>query len=153
MILPRTVEGSEVYLMLGIKKTILDPVLLRVLPFGVGVYLIPFTDIYGSRIIFAGPHKFFTQGNYKGVNQFCHGIFDIMEECEEEKTLSVSVPYSINVDRDTVIEIYPTPITENDIRNIGGEIEVISGRQSIIKQLVWKLTIVVSIKQQYPFLR
>ena len=45
IILPRTVEGSEVHLFLGIKNTLLDPVLLRVLLSGVGVYLSPFTDI------------------------------------------------------------------------------------------------------------
>ena len=45
IILPRTVEGSEVHLFLGIKNNLLDPVLLRVLLSGVGVYLSPFTDI------------------------------------------------------------------------------------------------------------
>ena len=38
-ILPRTVGGSEVHLLLGIKNTQLDPVLLKILPFSVGVYL------------------------------------------------------------------------------------------------------------------
>ena len=80
------------------------------------MYHSPFTDIYGSRIIFAGPHKVFTQGNYKGDNQFSHGIFDTMEECEEERSLSVNVPYSITVGRDTGLEIYPTSITECDIK-------------------------------------
>ena len=61
------------HLLLGIKNILLDHVLLRVLP-------------YGSRIIFAGPHKVFTQGDYKGVNPFCQGIFDAMEEWKEEKT-------------------------------------------------------------------
>ena len=78
MILPKTVGGWELHLLLGIKNTLLDPVLLRILPSGVGVYLSPFTDIYGSRIILAGPHKVFTEGNYKGDSQFSHGIFDIM---------------------------------------------------------------------------
>ena len=35
----------------------------------------------------------------------------------------MSVPYSKTVDRDTDIEIYPTPITDDDITDIGGEIE------------------------------
>ena len=46
-----------------------------------------------------------------------------MEECKEERSLSVGVSYSITVDRDTGIEVYPTPITEDDIKDIGGEIE------------------------------
>ncbi len=46
-----------------IKNTNLDPVLIKVLPSGVAVYLSPFKDVYGSRIIFAGPHKSFTRAN------------------------------------------------------------------------------------------
>jgi len=65
--LPEKVGGSKVHLLLGIKNTKLDPVLIKVLPkvlpSGVAVYLSPFKDIYGSRLIFAGPHKSFTKGN------------------------------------------------------------------------------------------
>ena len=56
-VLPKTVGGKKVHLLLGIKNTRLQPILLTVLPSGVGVYLSPFKDIWGSRIIFAGPHK------------------------------------------------------------------------------------------------
>ena len=61
--LPEKVGGSKVHLLLGIKNTNLDPVLIKVLPSRVAVYLSPFKDIYGSRLIFAGPHKSFTKGN------------------------------------------------------------------------------------------
>ncbi len=61
MVLPEKVGGSKVHLLLGIKNTNLDPVLIKVLPSGVAVYLSPFKDVYGSRIIFAGPHKSFTR--------------------------------------------------------------------------------------------
>ena len=46
------------------------------------MYLSPFTDIYGSRIIFAGPHKVFANSNKYKVELFSHGSFshDIMEE-------------------------------------------------------------------------
>ena len=70
-ILPKTVGGSEVQLLLGIKNTHLDPVLIKRLPSGVGVYLSPFKDVWGSRIIFAGPHKAFTQGNRGIRNDSC----------------------------------------------------------------------------------
>ncbi len=66
-ILPKTAGGSEVQLLLGIKNTHLDPVLIKRLPSGVGVYLSPFKDVWGSRIIFAGPHKAFTQ---RGIGGF-----------------------------------------------------------------------------------
>ena len=39
----------------------IQPTLLKVLPSGVGVYLSPFKDVWGSRIIFAGPNKVFTK--------------------------------------------------------------------------------------------
>ena len=39
----------------------MKPVLVKVLPSGIAVYLSTFKDIYGSRMIFAGPHKSFTK--------------------------------------------------------------------------------------------
>ena len=62
-ILPDAVGGSKVHL-LGIKNT-LQPKLVKILPSGVGVFLSPFKDKWGSRMIFAGPHKTFTTGNKK----------------------------------------------------------------------------------------
>ena len=56
-ILPKTVGGNKVHSLLGIKNTRIQPVLIKVLPSGVGVYLSPFKDVWGSRIIFAGPSK------------------------------------------------------------------------------------------------
>ena len=54
-ILPKTVGGPKVHLLYGIRKTKIQPVLIKVLPSGVGVYLSPFKDVEGSRIIYAGP--------------------------------------------------------------------------------------------------
>ena len=62
-ILLKTVGGMKVHLLLGVKKTRIQPVLIRVLPSGVGVYLSPFKDAWGSRVIFAGLSKVFTQAN------------------------------------------------------------------------------------------
>ena len=58
-ILPEKVGGSKVQLLLGIKNTKLDPVLLKILPSGVAVYRSPFKDVFGSRLIYGGPHKSF----------------------------------------------------------------------------------------------
>ena len=55
-LLPERVGGSKVQFLLGIKNTNLDPVLVKILPSGVAVYRSPFKDVYGSRMIFAGPH-------------------------------------------------------------------------------------------------
>ena len=60
-ILPKSVGGSKVHLLLGIKNTKVQPVLLKVLTSGVGVYLSPFKDVNDSRIIYAGSSKYFTR--------------------------------------------------------------------------------------------
>ena len=60
-ILPEKVGGSKVQLLLGIKNTKLDPVLVKILPSGAAVYRSPFKDVFGSRLIFGGPHKSFTK--------------------------------------------------------------------------------------------
>ena len=57
-VLPETVGGTKVHLLLGIKNTGIQPVLIRVLSSGVGVYLSPFKDVWGSRIIFAGQARY-----------------------------------------------------------------------------------------------
>ena len=59
-ILPKTVGGSKVHLLLGVKNIRIQPLLLQVLSSGVGVYLSPFKDVWGSRIFFAGHSRFFT---------------------------------------------------------------------------------------------
>ena len=58
--LPETVGGTKVHLLLGSKNTRIQPVLIRVLPSGVRVYLSPFKYVWSSRIIFAGQSKIFT---------------------------------------------------------------------------------------------
>ena len=58
-VLPEKVGGSKVQLLLGIKNTKLDPVLLKILPSGVAVYRSPFRDVFGSRVIFGGLHRSF----------------------------------------------------------------------------------------------
>ena len=58
--LPKYVGGSDAHLLIGIKNTNLDPVWIKTLPSGVAVYRSVFRDIWGSNLIFAGPHKTFT---------------------------------------------------------------------------------------------
>lgn len=60
-VLPKCIGGPRVHLLLGVENTKLDPVLIKILLSGIAVYLSPFKDIYGSRIIFAGLHKSFTR--------------------------------------------------------------------------------------------
>ena len=116
-ILPKQVGGSKVHLLLGIKNTNLDPVLIRRLPSGIAVYRSPFKDIYGSRIIFAGPHKSFSDVNQPMSNavffmrqkindEFQHGI--------EERCFSIITNKVLNT------TIHPHPISEYDVVDCNG---------------------------------
>ena len=73
---------NKVHLLLRIKNTRIQPVLIRVLPSGVGVYLSPFKDVWGSRIIFAGPNKVFTQAKREQQRDLNHAVYslDIREQ-------------------------------------------------------------------------
>ena len=84
-VLPETVGGTKVHLLLGIKTTWIQLTLLRVLPSGVGVYLSPFKDMWGSRIIFTGPNKVFTQANKEQLRGSNHSVyaFDTREQMIE----------------------------------------------------------------------
>jgi hypothetical protein len=82
--LPEKIGGSRVHLLLGIKNTNLDPVLIKVLPSGVAVYLSPFKDIYGSRLIFAGPHRSFTKGSDERCSEMSNAVFLIRERMIEQ---------------------------------------------------------------------
>ena len=71
--------GSKVHLLLGVKNTRIQPILLRVLPSGVGVYLSQFKDIWGLRIIFAGPSKLFTLANKEIESKTVYAIYSAKE--------------------------------------------------------------------------
>ena len=84
-VLPETVGGTKVHLLLGIKNTRIQPTLLRILPSGVGVYLSPFKDVWGSKIIFPGANKVFTQANIEQLRDLNHAVyaFDTREQIIE----------------------------------------------------------------------
>ena len=66
---PKYTGGGKVGLLLGLKNPRLHPVLIKTLDSGVAVYKSPFKDVFGSCIIFAGPHKAFTKGNKNITNE------------------------------------------------------------------------------------
>ena len=80
VVLPERVGGSKVQLLLGIKNANLDPVLVKILPSGIAVYRSPFKDVYGSRMIFVGPHKSFTKDD-KGVKiEMSNAVFFLRDQ-------------------------------------------------------------------------
>ena len=77
--------GSELHLLLGIKNTNLDQVWIKTLPSGKAVYQSVFKDIWVSDLIFAGPHKTFTNGNKtSNVNHVIFGIHSVISKPEVE---------------------------------------------------------------------
>ena len=108
--------------MLGIKNTNLDPVLVKVLPSGIAVYLSPFKDVYGSRLIFAGPHKSFTKKSNGKNTQMSNAVFLIRERLMEElKMESEERCYSIRTNEKLGLTVNPYPINREDIEDCSGE--------------------------------
>jgi len=123
-VFPEKVGGSNVHLLLGIKNTSLDPVLMKVLPSGVAVYLSPFKDIYGSRLIFAGPNKSFTKGNDGKHAEMSNAVFLIRERILEEMDAEMEQRcYAIRTNEKLGLTVNPHPINEDDIMGCNGDFE------------------------------
>ena len=91
------------HLLLDIKNTNLDPVWIKTLPSGVAMYQSVFKDIWGSDIIFAGPHKTFTDVNkMSNVNHAILGIHALIADAELGLTVN------------------PFPFNQEDIVEAGG---------------------------------
>ena len=90
-ILPKTVGGSKVHLFLGIKNTKIQPVLIKVLPSGVGVYLSPFKDVDGSRIIYAEPSKCFTTIDNDQNLDSNHAIYSVFSKGIENELINTEL--------------------------------------------------------------
>ena len=89
-----------VHLLLGVKNTGIQTFLLRVLSSGIGVYLSPFKDVWGSRIIFAGPSKFFTWANKEQQKETVHTIYsvkEILKRFQQKLGLTYSVLEDVEV--------------------------------------------------------
>ena len=121
--LPEKVGGSRVHLLLGIKNTNLDPVLIKILESGIAVYLSPFKDIYGSRLIFAGPHKSFTKSDDGLTNEMSNAVFFMREQVHERLRMdSEQRCFSITVNEKLGTTINPYPINEEDLMDCDGVI-------------------------------
>ena len=110
--------------MLGIKNTNLDPVLIKVLPSGIVVYMSPFKDIYGSRLIFAGPHRSFTKGDDGKRTEMSNAVFLIRQRIFQELEMELEEQfYSMRTNKKLGLTVNPYPINGEDIMDCNGEIE------------------------------
>ena len=117
---PPYIGGSDVKLLIGIKNTNLSPILLKILPSSIAVYRSPFTDIWGSRLIFAGPHSSFTKANGAIKADISNAIFHMKQDAEIRPWEEKQIPFSITVDKRFNISIHPHPLNEEDILDVGG---------------------------------
>ena len=83
-----------------------------------------FKDIWGSDLIFAGPHKTFTNVNKtSNVNHVIFGVHLVISELEDEHdTWTDERKYAVITDTDLGLTIYAFPLNPEDIFNVGGEI-------------------------------
>ena len=77
---PEYAAGDEVNILIGIKNIHLNPTLITILPSGVGVYKSPFVDIFGSRVIYLGPHSSFSRVNSSLSKDLSRAIFHMREK-------------------------------------------------------------------------
>ena len=87
--LPKFIGGMRVGLLLGINCK-LQPLLIYVLPSGLGTFRTQIKDEWGSRIAYGGPHPVFDQ-----VNEVTHGNVDYsMQIFKEMVTAYLHSPYT-----------------------------------------------------------
>ena len=122
-VLPQSVGGMKVHLLLDIKNTRIQSTLLRVLPSGVGVYLSPFKDIWGSRIIFAGPNKVFTKAKKKQSRDLNHAVYTFDSGKELKNTSGELKTREIRFDSIGRIKtsFYSSPIEDDILQEMGFE--------------------------------
>ena len=91
-------------------------------------YTSPFKDIYGSKIIFAGPHRSFTKAN-RGART--HAVYSLRRELEcihdpdngDVEKISQRV-FPITTDKELGLTAHPHPLLQEDVEELGVEVPV-----------------------------
>ena len=123
-------------LLIGIKNNKLDPILIEVLPSGVGVYRSPFIDIFGSNIIFAGPHSTFTKGNQSLDSHLSQAIFKLRILANEIDHPAPEIPVQIPVDKQEGIYFHSTPLSNQDLMEAGVHVDPEEDLEHRMEQLI-----------------
>ena len=86
------------------------------------MYQIVFNDIWGSDLIFAGPHKTFTNGNKTcNINHVIFGIHSVISEPEDEyDTWTDEREYAIITNTALGLTVNPFPLNPEDLLDMGG---------------------------------
>ena len=95
--------------------------MIKILESGIAVYLSPFKDVYGSHLIFAGPHKSFTKSDDGSRNEMSNAVFFMREQVHERLRMDPEQRcFSITVNEKLGTTINPYPINEEDLIDCDG---------------------------------
>ena len=88
------------------------------------MYQSTFKDIWGSDLIFAGPHKTFTNVNKtSNVNHIIFGIHSVIREPEyNDESWTDEREYAIITDSDLGLTVNPFPLNPDDLLDVGGQV-------------------------------
>lgn len=143
-ILPPSIGGDSIKLLIGLKRTDLEPVCVFSLPSGVGLYKSPFRDIHGSIYCYGGPHRVFSDVNKKvcgNINHFYSYFAQLINQYRSSPYLSicpnfepeiVDSGHGICFEKEPEITysfqsssgqgFSPNPLTKCDIEELGQEV-------------------------------
>ena len=137
-VLPKYIGGMTPRILVGIKDTGLEPVLMFQLPCGLGIYKSPLKDKFGSRICYGGPHNIFskvkgTTASHIGIffsnaiSQYMQSPYPSLARCLEPELEETDIGImlvkdsrpSCKITTTDPIDLYPSAITETDIAEMG----------------------------------
>ena len=85
------------------------------------MYLSPFKDIWGSRIIFAGPNKEFTKANKELIGGSNHAVYMLNQDIEEIQGLGSSKKVRFKSEGEVLTSFYTSPIEDDILQEMGFE--------------------------------
>ena len=143
-VLPKTMGGVKVGILIGLKAPGLEPKLQFQLPSGLGVYKSLLKDKYGSRLCYGGPHELITKqrvGKKKSDANFSRlkvyftnvrnsyqkafypalsrALEDSVEQITEGFYITKSVPATATIVSKDGNVTEPTAISEDDLQQMG----------------------------------
>ena len=110
------------------------------------MYQSVFKDIWGSDLIFAGPHKTFTDFNKtSNINHVIFGIHSTIRESDCNDNLWTDErEYAIIADSELGLMLNPFPLNPEDIIDVGGWGILTSKSVLTVIIILWKIMNLVS---------
>ena len=95
-ILPKYHGGPRVHIIVGMKSIRLQPKLIQVLESGLGIFISPFQDQFGSDVCYGGPHESFSHAPHlHHVRAYMSRVIDNDTESIHSHTNQPSLAHTI----------------------------------------------------------